>query len=331
MNVRPAVWVALLCAGAVWSYWSMIRMPGTSYSGALPPLTKEQQALQTALVEHVHELATTIGERNVFRPDALAAAANYIEQAFTAAGYTVERQAYDVGDIICANLIVEIPGRTRPGEIVVVGAHYDTVRGSPGANDNASGMAAVLALARRWHGTKPDRTLRFVAFVNEEPPFFRTPRMGSVVYARRCAERGENIVAMLTPETIGYYSDERGSQRYPPPFSLFYPNRGDFIAVVGNWRSRALVRRAVRTFRHTTDFPSEGAAPPGWIPGVGWSDHWAFWQQGYPGIMFTDTAPFRYPHYHRATDTADQIDYDRFTRVVSGIHHVIQDLVHSDQ
>lgn len=303
-------------------------MPGTSYSGPLPSLTEEQRTLQEDLVEHVHQLATTIGERNVFQSGTLELAADYIEQMFAASGYEVEHQTYEVGNVICANLIVEIPGRVRPDEIVVVGAHYDSVRGSPGANDNASGMAAVLALARRWQGAEPGRTLRFVAFVNEEPPFFQTPRMGSVVYARRCAERGEHIVAMLTPETIGYYSEERRSQRYPPPLNFFYPSRGNFIAVVGNWRSRALVRKAVQTFRDTTTFPSEGAALPGWIPGVGWSDHWAFWRQGYPGIMFTDTAPFRYPHYHRATDTADQLDYDRFTRVVSGIDHVIQHLVH---
>ncbi len=301
-------------------------MPGASYEGPFPPLSEEEEALRTILKEHVHVLAGEIGERNVFREGSLDRAVDYIEAELAEYGYTVERQGYEVRDQTCYNLIAELPGHSRPDEIVVVGAHYDSVRGSPGANDNATGVAGVLALATRFADQPQARTIRFIAFVNEEPPFFQTARMGSVVYARMARERGDNIVAMMSLETIGYYSDEPRSQRYPPLFNLLYPSTGNFIGIIGNVRSRDLVRKATRVFRETTDFPSEGAAVPGIVPGVGWSDHWAFWRQGWPAIMFTDTAPFRYPHYHRPTDLPDQVEYDPFTRVVAGIEQVIQKL-----
>ncbi|MCI0362486.1 MAG: M28 family peptidase, partial [Phycisphaerales bacterium] len=195
------------------------------------------------------------------------------------------------------------------------------------ANDNGSGVAATLALARAFAESKPDRTLRFVLFANEEPPYFQTENMGSLVYAKRCRERGENTVAMLSLETIGYYSDAPGSQTYPiKPIGWVYPTTGNFIGFVGNYNSRKLVRQAIKSFRAHAQFPSEGGALPGWIPGVGWSDHWAFWQAGYPAIMLTDTAPFRYPHYHSIHDTPDKLDYDRMARVVDGLRPVVADL-----
>ena len=188
-------------------------------------------------------------------------------------------------------------------------------------------MAATLALARAFAGRHGERTLRLVFFVNEEPPHFQTASMGSWVHARRCRQRGEKVVAMLSLETIGYFSDEAGSQRYPAPFSLFYPSTGDFIAFVGNYASRRLVREVVGSFRRRARFPSEGGALPGFIPGIGWSDHWAFWQEGYPALMVTDTAPFRYPYYHSVYDTPDRLDYDRMARVVSGLEGVVEDLL----
>ncbi|MHC4320424.1 MAG: M28 family peptidase, partial [Planctomycetota bacterium] len=166
----------------------------------------------------------------------------------------------------------------------------------------------------------------FLCFVNEEPPYFQTANMGSRVYARRCRQRGEDITAMICLETIGYYSDEKGSQNYPPPLGLLYPSTGDFIALVGNYGSRALVRQVVESFRRHAQFPSEGAAMPGVLPGIGWSDHWAFWKEGYSAVMVTDTAPFRYPHYHQSTDTPDKIDYERMARVVEGMEAVVREL-----
>lgn len=205
--------------------------------------------------------------------------------------------------------------------ILVIGAHYDSVAGCPGANDNASGVAAVLELSRLLRGDAGRLAIRFVAFANEEPPFFMTEAMGSRVYARRCRERGEQIAGMFSLETIAYYSNERGSQQYPGPalFQRLYPDTGNFIGFVSNVASRKLLRDAGGEFRRRGAFPSEGVAAPADIPGIGWSDHWAFWQEGYPAVMLTDTAPYRYPHYHQPSDTPDKLDYDSFARVVWGL------------
>jgi hypothetical protein len=155
--------------------------------------------------------------------------------------------------------------------------------------------------------------------------------MGSFVYARRCRQREERIVAMMSLETIGYYADESGSQHYPFPFQWFYPSTGNFIGFVGDLRSRHVVRQAIDSFRHAARFPSEGVATLATIPGVGWSHQWAFWQHGYPGIMVTDTAPFRYPAYHTAHDRPDQINYERLARVVDGLARVIQDFTNPEK
>jgi Zn-dependent M28 family amino/carboxypeptidase len=187
-------------------------------------------------------------------------------------------------------------------------------------------VAAVLDLAQRLSGRPPPRTIRFVAFVNEEPPFFQTRDMGSAVYATAARARGDRIVAMLSLETMGYYSDEKGSQQYPAPMAAVYPDTGDFIGFVANVGSARLLLKARRAFRRRTSFPLQSAAVPASLPGVGWSDHWAFWQAGYPAMMVTDTAPFRYPWYHTPDDTPDKIDYDKLALVVDGLEAVIESL-----
>jgi hypothetical protein len=305
----------------------MFSMPGRSHAGPLPPLTPEETDLKGRIERHVRALAGEIGERHYRKPAALEAAARHLETALRDAGYAPADQPYAIGDnLTVRNIEAELRGADRAGEIVVVGGHYDSIAGAPGANDNATGAAAVVEIARRLAKRSFPRTLRFVCFVNEEPPFFQTDRMGSRVYARRCKARGERIAAMLSLETIGYYSDEKGSQPYPFPFSLFYPDTGNFIGFVANLASRGLVRRCVGSFRRHAAFPSEGASAPGWITGLGWSDHWSFWQEGYPAVMVTDTATFRYPHYHLASDTPDRVDFDRLARVVAGLARVVEEL-----
>ena len=164
-------------------------------------------------------------------------------------------------------------------------------------------------------------------FVNEEPPHFQTESMGSLVYARELRQSGIPVSAMISLETIGYYFDASGSQKYPALLlSLFYPDRGNFIGFVGNSESRDLVRRAIRSFRASAQFPSEAVAAPASLPGVGWSDQWSFWQQGYPAIMITDTAAFRYPYYHTPLDTIDKIDFEKMARVVDGVRSVVVSL-----
>ena len=251
--------VLLLLIAAFLGGWTMW-MPGKSYRGALAPLTVPQQALAEALAHDVKRLSQDIGERNAMRHKALIAAADHIRESFKTAGYRIDQQDYQVAGLTFSNLTVQITGTKAPNEIVVIGAHYDSIDGSPGANDNATGVAALLALARSFAGKNCDRTLRFAAFVNEEPPCFQTQDMGSLVYARRCKQRNENIVAMISFDGLGYYNDEPNSQSYPFPFSLFYPSQGNFIAFVGNMSSRSLVHRAIGTFRRRTRFPREGAA-----------------------------------------------------------------------
>jgi Zn-dependent M28 family amino/carboxypeptidase len=324
---RLGVLFVLLLAAATWSYFAMIRMPGEGYSGALEPLDSEGRDLADALRADVQMLASEIGERSLHRPKGLHAAADRISGAFAAAGLVPGFQTYAVEGVAAQNVDATIVGADRPGDIVIVGAHYDSVELTTGADDNASGVAAMLALARRFSKRHPHATLRFVAFVNEEPPYFQTEAMGSLVYARGCKERRENVIAMLSLESIGFYSDAKGSQKYPPLLNLAYPSAGTFLGFVGDRSSADLVRRAVTTFRGTTKFPSEGAALFAGLPGVGWSDQWSFWQVGYPAIMITDTAPFRNPHYHTTADTPDKLDYERMARVVKGLEQVVDDLV----
>jgi len=307
----------------------MIRMPGRSYAGVLAPWTAEEEALAGQLRHDVETLAGRIGERNVFAYPGYVEAADFLEDELKAAGLHVTRQAFETSGKTCWNLEAEVVGIHRPDEIFIVGAHYDSLQGTVGANDNGSGVASSLALARSFAGRRPCCTIRLVFFANEEPPFFTTDQMGSRVYARRCRLREENIVGMISLESIGYYSDEKGSQHYPPPFGIFYPSRGDFIAfVTDTGESRHLLHEAIRLFRANCRFPSQGGALPAGLPGIAWSDHWAFWQEGCRAIMVTDTAPFRYPFYHTPDDTPDKLDYQRLARVVSGLDEVISNLVH---
>jgi Zn-dependent M28 family amino/carboxypeptidase len=274
----------------------------------------------------VQALAGDIGERNLFRPGSLDAAARYIREVWAAQGLTVAEEAYEVRGRRCANLVVELRGASRPEEIVLAGAHYDSVVGSPGADDNATGVALLLELPRALAGAAPARTLRLVAFVNEEPPFFETADMGSRRHARAARARGDRIVAMLSLESLGYYDDARGSQRYPFPLGFFYPDTASFLGVVGNLRSRALVRQVLAEFMAATDFPVEGAATFAWIPGVDWSDHGSFWREGYPAVMLTDTALYRHPGYHTPGDRPERVDATAFARVAHGVVAVVRRL-----
>ena len=301
-------------------------MPGRSHQGALPPLSNDEVAIESELRAHVQKLAGDIGERHVRRPEALRAAAMYIETSLRSYGYAVADQPFEARGLTVRNLDAELRGARDPGAIVIVGAHYDSAPGTPGANDNGSGVAATLVLAQRFAHTPLGQTVRFAFWTNEELPFFQTELMGSAVYARRCRERNERVVAMFSLETLGYYSDEPGTQRYPSAIRGDYPDRGNFVVFVSNRASRTLLESAVALFRRTTAFPAEGLAAAEWIDGVGWSDQWAFWQQGYAGVMVTDTAPFRYRHYHKRTDTPDQVVYDRLARVVSGLGRVVTEV-----
>ena len=303
-------------------------MPGRSHRGALRPLAPEGEALTVRLRTDVTLLVGEDVERSLRTKGSLDRSATLLESALKEDGLAVQRLPYASDGVTVVNLEATLDGGAKAREIVVVGAHYDTAAGAPGADDNASGVAALLAIARTLGLAKhrPARTVRFVAFVNEEPPYFWNAEMGSLVYAKACKARGDDVVAMLSLETLGYYRDGAGTQKYPPIVSWFYPDRADFVAFVGNLGSRALVHDVIRTFRGAAAFPSEGAALPSFVTGVGWSDQWSFWQVGYPGVMVTDTAPFRNPNYHQPGDRPDTLDYGRLARVVEGLVAVVKKL-----
>lgn len=327
MRVRRPFIVALVAAALAVGLvtFARLRMPGSSHTGPLPPLTSNQRALAAALERDVVVLATQIGVRNTAVPSGLHAAREFLRSEFANAGYSVREERWIERGVECANVVAERPGSS---EIVLVGAHYDSAPNCPAANDNGSGVAALLALARRFAERETTRTLRFVAFANEEPPYFGTTDMGSARSARGCRERGENVVAMLSLETLGCYSDAPNSQRYPAPgLDWLYPKTANFIAFVGDGASAELVREVIGAFRESTPFPSAGAVLPSEIQGVDWSDHRSFWEQGYRALMVTDTAPFRYEHYHAPTDTPDKLDYERMARVVEGLDRALERLV----
>lgn len=299
-------------------------MPGRSYSGSFAPPSSEELQVLTNLRADATYLAGNLGERNLDRYKNLNSAAQYIEDSFRSLGYLPQNEEFTVQGMAVRNIVVEIHGGQRANEIVLVGAHYDSVYGCPGADDNATGVAALLEIARELRGQTPSRTIRLVAWVNEEPPYFQTPTMGSWVNAKRAHQRNDNIIAAISLETIGTYTDAPDSQHYPAGFSLFFPSRGNFVGFVGNLSSRSLVRESIERFRKTTQFPSEGIAAPAGMTGIGWSDHWSYWQEGYPAIMISDSALFRNPNYHRLSDTPEKLNYESMSRVVIGIGKLVK-------
>jgi hypothetical protein len=325
--------IAAMCfavAGTV--LYRITGMPGISYHGDFANPTPEEKDLAIRMRQHITAIA--LAEHNVEHYPELEMAAQYIERTLSSYGYTVRQQNFESKAGKVRNLEVSLRSKhqKQPGHpIVVIGAHYDSAEGTPGANDNGSGTAAVIELARLLKDLDGliESELILVLYANEEPPYFKTEQMGSRVHAAEMNARGKNVVAMVSLETLGYYSDKEGSQQYPFPFSLLYPNVGNFIGFVGDTGSRPLVRCLIGLFRTHSSFPSEGIAAPGFIPGIDWSDHWAYRQEGYPALMLTDTAPNRYMYYHTPEDTIDKIDFARTARVVKGVEIVMRNFVNN--
>jgi hypothetical protein len=318
-------------AGA--ALWYMTAVPGRSFSGPLPPLTADETGLSQRLRRHINAIASA--PHNIDHFDNLERAARYIEGELRAAGSDPVAQAFAVDGKRVRNIEIAIePAGTGslPGTLVV-GAHYDSYGDAPGANDNGTGAAAVIELVRLLADLRgrSQRKIRLVLFVNEEPPYFQTTDMGSHRYARLLAQQGEPLVGMVSLETIGCFIDRAGSQHYPAPFGSLYPSTGNFVAFVGMLESRDFVRSLIRSFRTHTQFPSIGGVAPSFIPGIAWSDHWSFAQFGFPAAVLTDTAPFRYAHYHATTDTPDKVDYDRLARLTKGVERVIREIASTNE
>jgi hypothetical protein len=321
--------VVLLIAGlAGATAWYMLGLPGHSYSGAPLPATAPENELASRLQRHVTAIASE--PHNIAHPEALEAAAAYIEAELTSLGYTPQAQVFEADGQEVRNIEVvrEPPGADADTPSLVIGAHYDSFGPAPGANDNGTGTAAVLELARLLKDVPlKDKRLRLVLFTNEEPPYDRTPDMGSWRYAQMLKERGETVAGMISLETIGCFSDEPGSQQYPPPFGLFFPTKANFVAFVAMPGSRSFLHEVVEPFRRHAAIPTIGGTAPDQFDGVGWSDHWSFAKFDYPAIMITDTALFRYRHYHKPTDTPDKVDYDKLARITLGLDKTIRELL----
>ena len=282
------------------------------------------KSIKERLMDRVRYLSDNLGQRSYLDLDKLNESAAYIENGFVTGGCEVKRQAFEYRGMTYYNIIGEVRGRNPEKRPIIIGAHYDTVIGTPGADDNASGVVAILELSNLYASSPGDRNVIFVAFSLEEPPVFMTSRMGSFVYAKALKEMGMAIEGMISLEMLGYYSDSKGSQIYPLSiFRLFYPDQGNFIAFVGNLASRPFTRRFTETFRSVTKFPVESLNAPSLIPGIDFSDHRSFWRFGYPAFMITDTAFYRNPNYHGIGDISSTLDYERMEELVEGLYRTL--------
>ena len=331
-------------------------LPGNSFSG-VP--TQDLQQLEDALEAHVQVLAGEIGERSLYKPEGMRAAERYITEQFASFGfdpqiqhYTVEAEliqqaterlrrrygrrlheqypAYpnELGDAALKNIWVEITGTLDPERLLVVGAHFDTVGNTPGANDNGSGIAGLLELARALSSARPHVTVILVALSAEELPIGGVEgESGSSVFLDDLLERNRTPFGMVSLETMGYYSDEEGSQKYPAPLDRYYPGQGNFIAFVSDSTSRAFVRDFGGLFRQHAEITSQGATlPASLVADVLRSDHETYILRGIPGMMVTDTADFRFPDYHKSTDTVDKVNIENLARVVQGLIGAVNDM-----
>ena len=309
--------VALLAAVPV-ALWAVVTEPVLAATDPVAMEAASADRLKADVVMLVDEL----GPRHHDQPEKLVAVADRLQARFTELGLTTERQPVP-SDVVGA---VNVIGRLGPakGPVVVVGAHYDAYKETPGADDNASGVAGLLELARLLTAHPPPIGVEFVAYANEEPPYFRSQEMGSRVHAASVVDR--DLVLMISLECLGTFSDERGTQHFPfVLMRLFYPTRGDFIGVVGKSSQGAVVREVKRAMQAQDGVPVEAIAAPTWIPGIDWSDHLAYWDEGFDAVMITDTALNRNDAYHDPEDTPDRLDYVRMAAVIDGVAQVVWD------
>lgn len=313
----------LLVLSGIFLVYSVMKIK-TSQSVSTHFVTKD---MKMPLYLHVEHLSVKIGSRSVYEYEKINAAKKYIVSCLEAMGYAPELENFLYKDRVFSNVIVTIPGKKNPEEIVIIGAHYDTVTGTPGADDNASAVAMLLETGRHLKDEKPGRTIRLIFFTLEEPPVFGTEFMGSAVHARAAKNKKENIVAMISLEMLGYFSDEKGAQNFPLPFmSLIYPTTPNFIAVVGNFSSRGLVGTVAASLRKKGGVKVETLSTLAFVPGVDFSDHRSFWEEGYSAVMITDTAFYRNPNYHTARDTIETLDFQRMNALLPALVQAVKDL-----
>ncbi|MFN0242456.1 MAG: M28 family peptidase [Planctomycetota bacterium] len=307
----------------------MSSTPGVNLRTGLMPLGEVERETSERVRAHVLAISRDIGLRGAQRPVNTARAEEYIELELKRIGLTWQQMNFDTKNGVGRNFEVLIPGARNPKEIVIVGAHTDSARGSPGANGNASGCAVLIELARNLAGTATGRQVKLLFFGDGEEPYTASVRAGSHHYVQQALQRKDNIVAMLSVDAVGRYDTNPGSQSVTFPFNFFYPDTGDFLAFVGNLSSRSLVRNCVQTFRGATTLPAEGGAFPTWLPSASNSNHAAFWENGIDAVWVTDTASLRSDEHATGGDLHDRLDYDRMARVVTGLTKVVAALANS--
>ncbi|HTZ39853.1 MAG TPA: M28 family peptidase [Syntrophales bacterium] len=280
---------------------------------------------EKALYDHVHALSVVIGIRSIEEYAKIQEAERYIRTFLDERGIPFALQGYDHEGKRYSNIVVTLEGTTHREESVIIGAHYDAAAGTPGADDNASAVAVLLELCRDLKNYRPGRTLKMIFFVLEEPPAFMTSAMGSYVYALEARDRGEKIFGMISLEMLGYFSEAKGSQAFPlPGMHWIFPDRGNFIGVVGNVHSRELTLAVAEALKAGSAIPVEHLVSLPFIPGVGLSDHGPFWEMGFRAVMVTDTAFYRNPNYHGSKDTIDTLRFDKMSQLVGGMVHVVE-------
>jgi hypothetical protein len=277
------------------------------------------------LERRVRELVGRFHPRDGGHPENMARAARFMCEELRRAGAEVSEQPFEAVGARYTNVVAALGPETP--DVVVVGAHYDVAGEMPGADDNASGVAGLLELADLLAGAKLSRRVELVAFALEEAPYFATAQMGSEVYAAALETAGRRVRGMLCLEMIGCFTDAPESQQLPfAMLKIFYPSRGNFIAVVGSAGGADIVRRVKRSMRESSDLPVHSINAPGFVPGVGLSDHSTFWRRGEPAVMITDTAFYRNPRYHTDGDTPETLDFRRMAEVVAGVRRAVLDL-----
>jgi hypothetical protein len=319
----------LLLGFGFFAYWYMVKCEG-DWQGE--PLEKQGifdlSAIKAGLQSDVAFIAG-LGPRNPEDPISykqLRKCEAWIIEKWESQGYTVRLQDVSVGGQQFHNIEIEFSGTVFPSEIVVISAQYDTEPESPGANNNGSGMAVLFQLSDLFKNYHLEKTLRLIAFVNEQQPFAGTDMMGSHLYARRSFELKEDIKVMMSMDALGIYKDSPGTQRLPFPFSLFYPDCGNFLAFIGNLPSRSWVKKVTAGFKKGSSFPIEAGVAPEWVEGVTWSDHRSFYKLGYPGMQITDTGAFRAVSHGTREDTIEKINFDALSRIVVGMYGVAIEL-----
>ena len=319
--IRFSLLIVLVVSIVLTGLWFWVTQPLLSRANPDSARTVDPSRLEA----HVRKLSIELGPRDMDHIENLDRVATYIKDELNQTSAYVSEQAYRVQGQTYRNVVAQFGPESE--ERIIVGAHYDTAGALPGADDNASGVAGLIELARLLSGQQLPLRVELVAFSLEEPPYFRTTGMGSSVHAESLRKQNVQVRAMVSLEMIGCFSDAPNSQYFPVGvLSALYPSKGNFIGVVGRLGDGLLARKIKSAMRNATPLPVYSINAPRFVAGVDFSDQLNYWDAGYRAVMITDTAFYRNRNYHTAEDTADKLDYKRMAMVVEGVYAAVMDL-----